>query len=212
MSLVEDEDGFFKIRKISEQGDSYWEGIDKSDVVELKKHGVITKVYRDSDGNTYSSQVQEEDASMLKEVKTHIITVQKDQDMEDLRQRIKELEAPGEQARKDEASLKLQKDGGGVVRLQQSRVGDGKYVGEKRDVIGRLYKDAEKGDKGAKRKLDSLWSLVIPHLRESKEPFHIYACPKCGQAVEVGEDICVSCGWDKHSSGYSRFGDLGRRR
>lgn len=118
------------------------------------------------------------------------------------------------QDRKDETSLELQKDGGGVVRLQNYG-GDSKDRGDKQEAISALYKRAKAGDEDAENKLDQLWKLTIPRFRELERSgsLVVVGCPKCNTGLDPNVGDCPVCGWNMYDKGYHKeFDEIVRGR
>ena len=117
------------------------------------------------------------------------------------------------QKEKDRMSLDMQKEGGGVVRLDSRNPyqRDSEDRGEKQKVISELYKKAKRGDEDAKQKLDGLWKLTIPKLRELERSgsLIVVGCPKCNTGIDPDLSECPVCGWSKYDAGYAKsFNDI----
>ena len=98
------------------------------------------------------------------------------------------------QEKKDKAALEQQKEGGGVITLEQKPKD---YVYQsKREAIDDLYAKMAAGDKEAEKKLDELWKLAVKKLKEAPTAFSVEQCPRCGGGIYQGT-VCPYCGWDK---------------
>ena len=72
------------------------------------------------------------------------------------------------------------------------------------DFYGRCPK-FKRGDKDAENKLDGLWRLAVPRLRElekSGKRLVITECPHCGAGFDPELSECPICHWSKYDSGY----------
>ena len=213
MSLIELEDGSYQIVKTNKEGVKFFMEVDEEDIIETRRGNISTKAYKDDDGLIYSTDKDLEDERIIKEVKTHVIKVREDEEIRELKERIKELEKEGIQKRKDKASLEDHREGGGVVRYGDPDMRKKTSIhDDKRTVIYELYDEARKGSKDAKNKLDQLWKLTIPRFKEiekNRTSIVIVECPNpnCTAGIDPEIGDCPVCGWNKDEKGYSKIFD-----
>jgi len=115
--------------------------------------------------------------------------MEEEEKKEEVKQEEKDL-----QKKKDEVSLELQKEGGGVIPLDQKSK---EYVYDTyREGIDDLYARVAKGDKEAEKKLDGIWKLAVKQLKEAPTAFEVHQCQRCGGGIYAGS-VCPYCGWDR---------------
>ena len=121
------------------------------------------------------------------------------------------------QDRKDEESLRMQKDGGGVVPLYQPDMRGGKSIYEDiTDALDDLHDREARGDQKAKQQLDGLFEILGKKMMTmTGKTVNIMGCPRCSFGIDTLETtVCPKCGLDLEEMGWKRYGEIygGKRR
>lgn len=176
-----------------------------------KRKGVWVKVVKDLQGNEHevgisdAEQAELESSSEHKKVRSVSNT--------ELKALMKEAIAEtGIQERKDEASFKDAKTGGGVVRLDSHNVNptSGNPYQSVHDELDRLHMEEARGSNKAKKELDGLFNLLGREIMsEAGCGLVLVSCPSCSKPIETSStSTCPFCGFSLIDSGYTQHGEI----